>query len=369
MRFRSAISAASVFAAASSSRSVPIARAQVDKGRPAAHRPRRLHPIGASRPPASATRSPSAICPAPPSGRVRRRTSRRVIPPRPADGNGPSRLRAFKVTLYAGGDNGPLQARPGPPSHMARRPPGTFTQPRLHPHRAQTATSSLADSGAGIIDRAARRSTADGTAQQVGALPPPASTIPSVIALLSGRDIRRYVYIGNATTVVRFAYKSGDLHASGPAETIVARRARLRAVGRRRPLDAAMWPSPKMANICSSPSAPPPTSTMLTNPHPRVPPRRCARVHARRQGLRRSTRHGHPQLRRRGPSTPSPASFWFSVNERDKPGQPTSSPDYVTSVPEGSFFRLALVLHWAAHRDPRLLPRPLRRRHPVPICS
>ena len=58
------------------------------------------------------------------------------------------------------------------------------------------------------------------------ARPPRSSTSPRGLDHPFGiafypADNPQYVYVGNATTVQRFPYHSGDLHATGPAETIV----------------------------------------------------------------------------------------------------------------------------------------------------
>ena len=71
-----------------------------------------------------------------------------------------------------------------------------------------------------------------------------------------GRD-PEWVYVANTNSVVRFAYRSGDLKARAPAETIVphcrpaAHTARVTSCSR--PTDAR----------CTSPSAPPPMSATL----------------------------------------------------------------------------------------------------------
>src|ERR1019366_2348606 len=134
--------------------------------------------------------------------------------PRPANAL-PIAPPGFKVTLYAGGDTAPMQ-RADNVEHMARSG-GTFTMPRLI-MTAPNGDLFLADSGAGEII-VLRGVGPDGKAAQIATF---ASGLdhPFGIAFYPD-DNPKYVYVGNATTVQRFAYHSGDLHATGSAETIV----------------------------------------------------------------------------------------------------------------------------------------------------
>src|ERR1035441_906289 len=137
----------------------------------------------------------------------------RVIPR--AAGALPIAPSGLKGTLYAGGDTAPMQ-RADNVEHMFSSG-GTFTQPRLI-MTAPNGDLFLADSGAGeiIVLRGVGR---DGKATQIATF---ASGLdhPFGIAFYPA-DNPKYVYVGNATTVQRFAYHSGDLHATGSAETIV----------------------------------------------------------------------------------------------------------------------------------------------------
>ncbi len=63
-------------------------------------------------------------------------------------------------------------------------------------------------------------------------------------------DKPQWVYVGNTGSIVRFPYKSGDLKASGPAETVVGD-IPAGATGR------ATSPSPRTGRRSMSPSAPP----------------------------------------------------------------------------------------------------------------
>ena len=121
----------------------------------------------------------------------------------------------FKVSLYAGGNAKPMQ-RSENREHM-QLSGGTFTMPRLI-RTAPNGDLFLADSGAGVIF-ILRGVGADGKAAQIEKF---ASGLdhPFGIAFYPA-DNTKYVYVGNATTIQRIPYKSGDLHATGAPETIV----------------------------------------------------------------------------------------------------------------------------------------------------
>jgi glucose/arabinose dehydrogenase len=90
----------------------------------------------------------------------------------------------FKVTLCAGGDSAPMQRADNKKVMVLSG--GTFTMPRL----IRTPPNG------------------DGLDHPFGIAFYPAGN-------------PKYVYVGNATAIQRFPYHTGDLHASGPAETIV----------------------------------------------------------------------------------------------------------------------------------------------------
>ena len=100
-----------------------------------------------------------------------------------------------------------------------------------HPRRAPTATSSSPRArpaaSACCGRRTARRARAanERLRRRAGR--------PFGIAFYPPGPIPQWVYVANTDSVVRFPYRSGDLKARGPAETIVPQSA-----GRRRPLDA-----------------------------------------------------------------------------------------------------------------------------------
>jgi glucose/arabinose dehydrogenase len=338
MRIRSAIAAASVFAAALFA-SVPIARAQADKTQPlltgqaaftdwSRQAPGIRHKIivgdlPAPHPEESAQNQPRVI-------------------PRPADA-WPIAPPGFKVTLYAGGDNGPLQ-RAQATEHMARAA-GTFTEPR-YIMTAPNGDLFLADSGAGIID-VLRGVGPDGRAQQIEHYATGLDH-PFGIAFYPAEN-PRYIYIGNATTVVRFPYKSGDLHASGPPQTIVPDvpgYAQL-AGGGHWTRDVAFSKDGKhlLVSVGSASNVDDPDT------HPSefhradvleyTPEGKFEEVYA--HGIRNCVGEA---------VNPITGELWCSVNERDELGNHLV-PDYVTSVPEGSFFGWPWY-YMGGHRDPRL---------------
>jgi glucose/arabinose dehydrogenase len=100
---------------------------------------------------------------------------------------------------------------------------GTFQQPRLI-RTAPNGDLFVADSGAGIIF-VLRGVGPDGKARQVERFAAGLDH-PFGIAFYPS-DNPKFVYVANTTSVVRFAYQSGDLHASGGPQTIVPSLTRL----------------------------------------------------------------------------------------------------------------------------------------------
>jgi glucose/arabinose dehydrogenase len=266
----------------------------------------------------------------------------RVIP-RPANA-WPIAPAGFKVTLYAGGDNGPLQ-RAQATEHMARAA-GTFTQPRLI-RIAPNGDLFLADSGAGIV-WVLRGADADGKAAQIE---PFANGLdhPFGIAFYPA-DSPRYVYIGNATTVQRFPYHSGDLHATGPAETIVPDipgYAQLAGGGHWTRDVVFSKDGAHMLVSVGSGSNVDDADTSAREFHRAdvlefTPEGKFVEVYA--HGIRNCVGEA---------INPTTGQLWCSTNERDDLGNHLV-PDYVTSVPEGSFFGWPWY-YMGGHQDPRLL--------------
>ena len=133
---------------------------------------------------------------------------------RPADA-WPVAPAGFKVTLYAGGDSGALQ-RADATEHM-QTGKRTFTQPRLI-RTAPNGDLFLADAGAGTIF-VLRGTDANGKAESIEKF---ATGLDHPFGIAFYPAVKpRWVYVGNATTIVRFPYREGDTHASGPAQTVV----------------------------------------------------------------------------------------------------------------------------------------------------
>jgi glucose/arabinose dehydrogenase len=253
----------------------------------------------------------------------------------------------FKVTLYAGGDTTPMQ-RADNKEHM-RLSGGTFTEPRLI-RTAPNGDLFLADSGAGkiIVLRGVR---ADGKAAQVETF---ASGLdhPFGIAFYPLGPDPQWVYVGNATTIQRLPYKSGDLHAGGPPQTIVPN-----IPGYAQLMGGGHWTRDVVFTkdgqhlLVSVGSG---SNVDDADTHPRefhradvlefTPEGKFIEVYA--HGIRNCVGEA---------INPTTGSLWCSVNERDDLGNHLV-PDYVTSVPEGGFFGWPWY-YMGGHQDPRL-PEP-----------
>jgi glucose/arabinose dehydrogenase len=250
---------------------------------------------------------------------------------------------SFSVTLYAGGDSKPLERRDAT-EHM-HLSGGTFTEPRLI-RTAPNGDLFLADSGAGKII-VMRGLTPDGKAAHLETF---ASNLdhPFGIAFYPAEN-PRYIYIGNATTIQRFPYHSGDLHATGPVETVVPSipgYAQLTGGGHwTRDVVFSKDGAHMLVSVGSG------SNVDDADTHPRefhradvlefTPDGHFVEVYA--HGLRNCVGEA---------INPITGSLWCSTNERDNLGNHLV-PDYVTSVPEGSFFGWPWY-YMGGHLDPRL---------------
>jgi glucose/arabinose dehydrogenase len=265
---------------------------------------------------------------------------------RPADA-WPLAPPGFKVTLYAGGEDG---ASPeGQPSRQRHTPSGgSFLQPRLI-RTAPNGDLFLADSAAGTV-YVLRGVGADGKASTIE---PFAAGLdhPFGIAFYPA-DNPRFVYIANTTSIVRFPYVSGDLHASKGAEMIVPDLpgyARLAGGGHwTRDIVVTKDGQHLLVSVGSG------SNVDNADDHPRefhradvleyTPQGRFVKVYA--YGLRNCVGEA---------INPTTGALWCSTNERDGLGNHLV-PDYVTSVPEDSFFGWPWY-YMGGHQDPRL-PQP-----------
>jgi glucose/arabinose dehydrogenase len=268
----------------------------------------------------------------------------RVIP-RPAEA-WPLAPAGFKVTLYAGGDTAPMQ-RADNKEHM-RLSGGTFTMPRLI-RTAPNGDLFLADSGAGTIF-ILRGVGPDGKAAQIEKFATGLDH-PFGIAFYPAVD-PKYVYVGNATTVQRIPYHSGDLRATGAPETVVPDipgYAQLMGGGHwTRDVVFSKDGQHMLVSVGSASNVDDPDT------HPGefhradvlefTPEGKFVEVYA--HGIRNCVGEA---------INPITGQLWCSTNERDNLGNHLV-PDYVTSVKEGGFYGWPWY-YMGGHHDPRL-PEP-----------
>jgi glucose/arabinose dehydrogenase len=268
-----------------------------------------------------------------------------TVVPRPANA-WPVAPPGFKVTLYAGGDAAPLQ-RADATEHMAHSG-GTFTQPRLI-RTAPNGDLFLSDSGGGSI-YVLRGTGADGKAAQIEQFATGLDH-PFGIAFYPA-DNPKFVYVGNATTIQRFPYKSGDLHAAGPAQIIVPDVpgfAQLAGGGHwTRDVTFTKDGQHMLVSVGSGSNFDDPDTHAREFHRADVleytPEGKFIEVYA--HGIRNCVGEA---------INPTTGQLWCSTNERDALGNHLV-PDYVTSVPEGSFFGWPWY-YMGGHQDPRL-PQP-----------
>lgn len=255
----------------------------------------------------------------------------------------PAAPAGFKVTLYAGGNAAPME-RSQNVRHM-QLSGGTFTMPRLMVS-APNGDLFLADSGAGVIF-VMRGVTAGGKAKQIERFATGLDH-PFGIALYPAKN-PRWVYVGCATTIQRFPYKTGDVHAEGSAQTVVPD-----IPGYAQLMGGGHWTRDVVFTkdgrfmLVSVGSA-----SNIDNPdtHPRefhradvleyTPGGKFIKVYA--YGIRNCVGEA---------ISPLTGALWCSTNERDDLGNHLP-PDYVTSMKEGGFYGWPWY-YIGNHRDPRL---------------
>jgi glucose/arabinose dehydrogenase len=264
---------------------------------------------------------------------------------RPADA-WPVPPAGFKVTLYAGGDAVPMQRADN--KQFMKLSGGTFTMPRLI-RTAPNGDLFLADSGAGTIF-ILRGVGADGKAAQIEKFATGLDH-PFGIAFYPANH-PKYVYVGNATTIQRIPYHSGDLHAAGPAETIVPDipgYAQLTGGGHwTRDVVFTKDGQHMLVSVGSGSNVDDPDT------HPKefhradvlefAPDGKFIEVYA--HGIRNCVGEA---------INPTTGQLWCSTNERDNLGNHLV-PDYVTSIKEGGFYGWPWY-YMGGHQDPRL-PQP-----------
>ena len=263
---------------------------------------------------------------------------------KPADA-WPTAPAGFKVILYAGGDSTPMQRSENKrETHQATQ--GTFVMPRLI-RFAPNGDLFLADSQSDTLF-VLRGLTADGKAQTIEKFATGLDH-PFGIAFYPLGPNPQWVYVGNATTIQRFPYHNGDLHATSSAKTVIPDipgYAQLRGGGHwTRDVIFTADGKHMLVSVGSG------SNVDDADTHPRefhradvleyTPEGKFEKVYA--HGIRNCVGEA---------INPQTHELWCSVNERDNLGNHLV-PDYVTSVPENSFFGWPWY-YMGGHRDPRL---------------
>ncbi len=244
--------------------------------------------------------------------------------PRP-DGAMPIAPAGFKVQMYADG----------------------FTEPRLI-RTAPNGDLFMADShGDKII--VMRGVGPDGKAEKISTFAS-GLNLPFGIAFYPLGPNPKWIYVGNTDSVVRFAYKSGDLVASGAPEKIVPQLpgfAQLRGGGHWT-RDIVFMPDGKRMLVSVG------SGSNLDDPdtHPNefhradvlefTPEGKFLKVYA--SGIRNCVGEA---------INPITGQLWCSTNERDRLGN-NLVPDYITSVKEDGFYGWPWY-YMGEHQDPRLM--------------
>ncbi|HEY1576071.1 MAG TPA: PQQ-dependent sugar dehydrogenase [Terracidiphilus sp.] len=267
------------------------------------------------------------------------------VVPRPSDA-WPIAPAGFNVTLYAGGDSAPMQRADN--KKVMKLSGGTFTMPRLI-RTAPNGDLFLSDSGAGTLF-VLRGEDSKGRAAHIEKFATGLDHPFGIAFYPAGNP--KYVYVGNATTIQRFPYHVGDLHASGPAETIVPDipgYAQLTGGGHwTRDIVFTRDGQHMLVSVGSGSNADDPDT------HPKefhradvleyTPEGKFIEVYA--YGIRNCVGEA---------INPITGQLWCSTNERDDLGNHLV-PDYVTSIKEGGFYGWPWY-YMGGHQDPRL-PKP-----------
>jgi glucose/arabinose dehydrogenase len=240
-----------------------------------------------------------------------------TLVPRPANA-WPKTVPGFAVQLYAEGLNGPREIKTAPN--------GDFF---------------VAESNKGQVV-VFRGITPDGKMQQKSVFAKGLNNNFG-IAFYPAKN-PKWLYVGNTNSVVRFAYKEGDLTASGRPETIVAE---LPAGGGHVTRDLAFSPDGTRMFVSVG------SASNVNDPdtHPAE--------HHRADILEFTPEGKFVQIYAAGIRNPvgiavNPATgqLWCSTNERDALGN-NLVPDYITSVREGGFYGWPWY-YMGNHQDPRL---------------
>lgn len=269
-----------------------------------------------------------------------------VLVKRP-EGAWPIAPAGFKVELYAGGDAASPMQRSENKRETHPATSGTFVMPRII-RTAPNGDLFVADSQAGSI-LVLRGVTEAGNAATISTYATGLDH-PFGIAFYPSGAHPQWMYVGNATTVVRFAYKSGDLKAVGSPQTIIPDipgYAQLRGGGHwTRDVVFSADDRHMLVSVGSGSNADDPDT------HPSefhradvleyTPEGKFVEVYA--YGIRNCVGEA---------INPITGQLWCSTNERDGLGN-NLVPDYVTSVKEGGFYGWPWY-YMGGHQDPRLI--------------
>jgi len=248
----------------------------------------------------------------------------------------------------AGVENGPtLISKPA--NALPKAPPGfkvnLYADAVLEPREIRAAPNGdlfVAMSYAGEID-VFRGMTGDGQAQSRTVFATGLRN-PFGIAFYPLGNNPQWVYIGNTDSVVRFPYKSGDLKASGAAQTVIAS---LPRGGGHWTRDLAFSPDGGKLFVAVGSAS----NVNDADTHPAefhranilqfTPDGKFVKIYA--SGIRNPVGIA---------VNPMTGQLWCSVNERDMLGD-NLVPDYITSVKEDGFYGWPWF-YMGGHQDPRL---------------
>jgi glucose/arabinose dehydrogenase len=239
------------------------------------------------------------------------------IVPRPANA-WPQAPAGFKVDIYASGLDEPRLIRTAPNGDMV-----------------------VAESGTGKV-KIFRGVTPEGRPQQNSVFATGLKR-PFGIAFYPPGNNPQWVYVGNTDSVVRLPYKSGDLKATGNAETMAND---FPGGGGHWTRDLAFSPDGKrlFISVGSRSNVDDPdihqSETHRANILEYTPEGKFVKVYA--SGIRNPVGIA---------INPLTGQLWCSTNERDALGD-NLVPDYVTHVEEGGFYGLPWY-YMGSNRDPR----------------
>ncbi len=254
-------------------------------------------------------------------------------------------LPAPYVTSSA--NNGPqLVARPrdawpkAPAGFIVQQYATGLDSPRLL-RTAPNGDVFLAESGSGQI-KVFRGITSDGKPQQASVFATGLNQ-PYGIAFFPPGDNPEWVYIGNTDSVVRFAYKNGDLQAGGPAQHIAdlphgrghwTRDVQFTADGKK--MFVSVGSLSNVDDTDTTPEEKNRADILVFNPD-------GSGMQVYASGIRNAG--GGLAI------NPETGELWCSVNERDGLGDNLVS-DYITHVEEGGFYGWPWW-YIGSHQDPR----------------